>query len=439
MDDDRLKRATSIKDSYELFDGIYLLGSLQSGVTIYNQQVRAHNLIWALRRLADESGIEPSSGAVVGGGIGGLTTTACLHSMFPEADVTLFEKQWELCPLQLGSDNRWVHPSIYEWPEPGSRSPSSGLPLLNWSEGRASDVARQVISHFSNLVSAFQRAPGLYLGTRHLKVEHSNRVVEWLGTSTELRNGFLSYLSASGSKKKFDVIVLATGFGVERTSPVSEAGSYWQNERLAQPSFDGRRTNYLVSGYGDGALVDLARLRISRFRQDTIVYELFADQLDIDEVELCELKNKIAADPQRAFDGLSGVFDGPFAHVVEKVRQRLRSDTSVIMHLSGSPQQRKTSISDVFSGNASFLNKVLFFALYRAGGFTPCFDSLEEAVTDYGIEPRCVLVRHGTDPVEVLKRTFHDPRAVDDAVCKMRTNEVQSEERCWAPGSFRTS
>lgn len=439
MDDDRLTRATSIKDSYELFDCIYLLGSLQSGVTVYNQQVRAHNLVWALRRLADESGVEPASVAVVGGGIGGLTASACLHSMFPKTDVTLFEKQWELCPLQLGSDNRWVHPRIYEWPDPGSRSPSSGLPLLNWSEGRASDVARQVISRFSNLVSAFQIEPKLYLGTRHLKVEHSKLEVEWLGTSTELRNGFLNYLSSSGSKEKFDMIILATGFGIERTSPVSEAGSYWQNERLAQPSFDGRRTNYLVSGYGDGALVDLARLRISRFRQDTIVYELFPDQIDSDERNLCMLKAEIAKDPTKAFDTISRSFDGPFRHVVEKVRQRLRFDTSVVMHLSGSPKERKTSISSVFSGNASFLNKVLFFALYRAGGFTPCFDDLEDAVNDYGIERRCVLIRHGTNPVDVLKKTFHDSRAIDDAVCNMRTNKVQSEERCWAPGSFRTS
>lgn len=439
MDDDRLNRATSIKDSYELFDGIYLLGSLQSGVTVYNQQVRAHNLIWAIRLLADVTGAEPTSVAVVGGGISGLTTSACLHSMFPSANVTLFEKQWELCPLQLGSDNRWLHPRIYDWPDPGSRTPSSGLPLLNWSEGRASDVARQVISRFSNSVSAFQTEPKLYLGTRHLKIEHSTREIEWLGTTTELRNGFLNYSRTVGDKKKFDVIILTTGFGIERTSPVSEAGSYWQNERLAQPGFDGRRTNYLISGYGDGALVDLARLRISRFRQDTIVYELFPDQIDNDEEKLCQIKEKITEDPTRAFDILSDAFAGPFEHLVEKIRQRLRSDTSVVMHLSGPSNDPKTSISGVFAGSASFLNKLLFFALYRAGGFTPSFDNLEETAKEYGIERRCILIRHGTDPVYVLRNIFHQTTALDHAVCNMRTKAVQSQERCWAPGSFRTS
>jgi hypothetical protein len=38
--------------------------------------------------------------------------------------------------------------------------------------------------------------------------------------------------------------------------------------------------NYVVSGYGDGALVDLCRLTIERFRQDTILYELFGPELD---------------------------------------------------------------------------------------------------------------------------------------------------------------
>lgn len=439
MEDDRQLRAKKIIETFELFEGIYLIGSLQTGVTVYNQQVRAHNLVWAMKKMAESGGNEPSSVAVVGGGISGVTAAACLHSMFPDLRVTIFEKQWELCPLQLGSDNRWVHPRIYDWPDPGSRAPSSGLPLLNWGEGRASDVARQVISGFADTSVLLNAASELYLGTRHLKISHHTKEIEWLGTRTELESGFLQFSDAAGDKQKFDAVILATGFGIERTSSISEAGSYWQNERLAQPSFDGRRTNYLISGYGDGALVDLARLRISRFRQDTVVYELFPGRIDQEEDRLCELKQRMLDEPDKAFDILAEAFDGPLERLVQIIRQRLRSDTSVVMHLSGSPNDPKTSISSVFSGSASFLNKLIFFALYRAGGFTPYFGTLKEASKEYGIERRCVLIRHGTDPVEVLRNIFHDTLALNEAVCEMRTKAVQTQDRSWAPGSYRTS
>ena len=46
---------------------------------------------------------------------------------------------------------------------------------------------------------------------------------------------------------------------------------------------NGGRQNFLVSGFGDGALIDLCRLTIERYRQDTILYELFPGI--VDEVE----------------------------------------------------------------------------------------------------------------------------------------------------------
>jgi hypothetical protein len=129
---------------------IFLIGLLYSGVTIFNQQVRALNLIWALdhaKRLESASAI-----AVVGGGIAGLTAAMALRKIFssspgsPHRTVTLFEKRSVLCPLQRGCATRWVHPHIYEWPEEGSTNPSAGLPVTNWRAGRAADVATGIVS-----------------------------------------------------------------------------------------------------------------------------------------------------------------------------------------------------------------------------------------------------------------------------------------------------
>ncbi len=438
MEPNRSSRAISIEDSFSLCDGISVLGCLQSGVTVYNQQVRAHNLLWSIKQIVDDGGAEPNSIAIVGGGIGGLTAAACALALFSKIEISLFEKQWELCPLQLGSDNRWLHPRIYDWPDPGSRAPSASLPLLNWTEGRASDVARQIISGFAQSTAATSGTLSMHLGVRHLKINSASRMIEWMGNRAVLDGGFLKFEEPAGNSKKFDRIILATGFGLECTSEISEAGSYWQNERLGQPAFDGQRQTYLISGYGDGALVDLCRLVISRFRQDSIVYELFPNDIETMEVKLLKLKHDIISNPKQAFDLLEDAFDGPLADVPKLFQQRFRNDTRVVMHLSGKTSNPKRSIADLFSGDASFLNKLALFALYKSGGFIPYFGSIDNAVNEYGIAKGRVLIRHGTQPTDVLRGLFTDEAAIDKGVCRLRAKPVQTPERCWVPGIFPT-
>ena len=99
----------SIESHYRLADGVYLLGCLEKGVTVHSQQVRAHNLIWSLAELRTDV----ESIAIIGAGIGGLTTAACALSAFPETTkITLFEKHWDICAIQQGCDNRWLHPNV---------------------------------------------------------------------------------------------------------------------------------------------------------------------------------------------------------------------------------------------------------------------------------------------------------------------------------------
>ncbi len=46
--DVRIDRAKKTVRSYQVSEGLFLLGSLEKGLTLHNQQVRAHNLVWAL-------------------------------------------------------------------------------------------------------------------------------------------------------------------------------------------------------------------------------------------------------------------------------------------------------------------------------------------------------------------------------------------------------
>ena len=55
------------------FPRVYVIGHKASRVTIYAQQVRALNLIWALN---EQNPLEGKNIVVVGGGIAGVTTAA---------------------------------------------------------------------------------------------------------------------------------------------------------------------------------------------------------------------------------------------------------------------------------------------------------------------------------------------------------------------------
>jgi hypothetical protein len=49
--EDPAKRAEAVEKSFLVHPGLYMIGSLERGLTVYNQQLRAHNLVWALWEL----------------------------------------------------------------------------------------------------------------------------------------------------------------------------------------------------------------------------------------------------------------------------------------------------------------------------------------------------------------------------------------------------
>ncbi|MEP1420530.1 MAG: FAD-dependent oxidoreductase [Erythrobacter sp.] len=427
-------RADGIIAEFCVEKGLYTVGIFESGVTVYSQQVRAHNLVSALSEKADHS--QPESWAVIGGGIAGLTTAACALALFPSVKVTLFERQWELCSMQLGSDSRWLHPRIYDWPSEGSRAPSASLPILNWKEGRASDVSRQIIGRFSDLAERHPGRLSIILGARHLKIRENGTQIEWLGHPANIEGGFLKFEQPLGAQKKFDKTFLATGYGLEQKASVSLANSYWENDEIGQPFFDGRRQAYLISGSGDGALIDLCRLCISRFRQDTIVYELLGKAIERREKALRGLRDEIILDRENTFSIFERHFFEDYEYVIDALKKRLRNDTTVIMHLSGHPDRPNDSMADTLRAPTSFLNKFLFFALYKAGAFVPAFGEIDAIAEEFGVDASSVLVRHGADREKNLIQLFGES---SDLLAKVRNHgagSTQKSERCWTPGSI---
>jgi hypothetical protein len=234
--------------------------------------------------------------------------------------------------------------------------------------------------------------------------------------------------------EKFDIIVLATGFGTETTVPGYQKESYWRNEQLAQPPLDGGQHRYLISGFGDGASVDLCRLTIERFRQDTIVYELFGENLEGNEYHFGRALDDIGVDAN-VFDLLCVNDDTRLRIPRERLANRIRKDTQVTLHLLGRHKD-VTKFQHIFGRRSSFLHRVITYLLYRCDAFDLDFSELSAAVDRHDIDPSNVLCRYGADTTGHLKSLFVDPDTVTPRFTEMKKRQVQKPNRFWIPGTF---
>jgi hypothetical protein len=231
------------------WDNIFVLGCFARHVTIYSQQVRALNLIWTLDH--DYGGLKQKRVAIIGAGGAGLTAAAA--ALLSGSHVTLLEQQSGPLMLQKGNWKRWLHPHIYDWPFTNEPDRDARLPVLNWTASNSEEVANQIGNSWAAIAKSFE-------GFLDLQTSVANVEVSYEPT----RGPTVSWNSAG--PRHFEVVILAVGFGLEGGSVCR---SYWAPDDL-DVGF-GPHQKCLVSGYGDGGLIDLARLCIRDFRQDELV------------------------------------------------------------------------------------------------------------------------------------------------------------------------
>ena len=115
-------------------EDVYALGAIDSRLTLYSQQVRAHNLAYAIR---EEYGSNHHVG-IVGCGIGGMTLGALLA--LDGLHVHMFEQGPHPLHLYERAHHRWLHPRILDWPEFESLGDRAMLPVFDWVANDASAV-----------------------------------------------------------------------------------------------------------------------------------------------------------------------------------------------------------------------------------------------------------------------------------------------------------
>jgi tetratricopeptide (TPR) repeat protein len=236
------------------FERLFVLGtSRRQSITIYSQQLRALVLASALAEQLEA----PSSIAIVGGGIGGLMLARALATLSPESDITVIERRASLLHMLVGCRTRWLHPAINLWPKALT---TRILPFFKWHPdgGFAHDVAKKWLDEWNAFLIGKSRIR-VMLDT-HLRgspQEHGGKI----------------FLDAPGlGTAAFDRAIIAVGFGIEAQFPgAEESPSYWAVDSLEQENVRaaaGAR-RILISGVGDGGLIDFARARIRGFDHQT--------------------------------------------------------------------------------------------------------------------------------------------------------------------------
>lgn len=433
-------------------DARFFLTPPSSAITVYRQQIRALNLALAIHECWDD---EPSlarssrSGArvaVLGGGIAGITVAAGLVRQ--GFNVHLFEQRPELCHLQAGCETRWLHPHIYEWPDPKSHILDARLPLLNWSAATAGDVVKQILRQFDNIKGGPKGICHIYL---RASAKSQGMNVTWDNADIDNASNLPGWLGRGGAQL-FDVVIFAVGFGIERGVTDRSVSSYWRNDQYGQSQPGGRSEKsdvVLVSGVGDGGLIDLIRVCLQGFKHGDLVEDLFGGCTTLvqwlrekREEHVNSLRAGIQHNLQAAFmalerEGNGSALGNEFLTFRTRLKNRLRTNTVTVLN------GEESSFSQILiATKRSFLNIFLAHNLYQLEAFSyiggKCGLSTKHRVADideYGkVHFDAAIVRHGTDREKTFKEVGLGQSEIDDISKSNNALDEAPVERLWSPG-----
>lgn len=380
----------------------YILGCTDKRVTFNTQQTRAFNLVWALfeeGRITSESRI-----AVIGGGLSGMTVAAALNLM--KCKVKLFHEKENLMNIQTGNYQRYVHPNIYDWPAQGCNNNHTDFPCMNWTAGSAQEVCTQIEERWADM-----EAP--------IETIRSKRIDEVKGLGARPR----VHTREGAWSEAFDCVILAVGFGIEKSFPNARWDSYWDVDNLEQPVKMSGTKQYLVSGIGDGGLIDTLRIRFNDFDHEKFT-KLLLDDPELEEIkrQLIEIEEKA---PENDEEFSSYMYDeyeklDISEALKDKLRSQLRKDTKV--ELNG-------RLSDPFSPKACLINRFSIHLLRVVGAISyvegsilsinnvngKCIVNFKNGNKSFPGEYDEVIVRHGPKEVhsEILSGKASLPNVPD--------------------------
>jgi hypothetical protein len=396
---------------------IYTIGMAASRITIADQQRRAVNIIWALLREGRVAAGDRI--AIVGGGVAGITAAA--YALKQHLRATVFEKFDDPFAIQQGS-GRWIHPNIYEWPVDGWSYEQTSLPCMNWRAGTAGQVVAQLRKEWLALVDT----DGLEWKPR----------TEIVGVERGTAGDML--VDLSGTKHgPYSCLILAAGFGEEATRPEFDGKPYWRDDDLHQRLRSGGTA--LVSGCGDGGLIDAIRIALRDFQHEWLATAATRAANDPAFVSsLLRIERNTPAFPDGdALTKATLAITAP-APVTSLIKAQLRPNTSVILNAGR---------EGPFTRAACLINRFIIAELIKLGIVTYMSGKLDSAairrergrfaltIEGSTLDVDLIVVRHGP----VVRPLAHFP-AVDSALAPVRSflrtyraGVDRTRTRAWGP------
>lgn len=201
--------------------------------------------------------------AIAGGGIAGVTLAAMLL-VETELEITVFEKESDVLAHLALAEHRHIHPGINSWPSGQMNSGSilphtTELPLLNWYADSCSNVVAKIIRQYKEIVSQYGITNS---GEKRI---HLETCTEYKGyeIDKEDKRIIINAISENTNRaedlgKKYDILVISTGFGKEKKPIDDSSPGYWQPHLPPVPIKCALGTHpvHIVCGSGDGGLID---------------------------------------------------------------------------------------------------------------------------------------------------------------------------------------
>jgi hypothetical protein len=272
-------------------DGIYVVGPFATRVSFSSQQRRSISLVCDIhedfKKAIDSSGISGRDVCVVGAGLAGITCAAVAAALGARVYILDAEPSSDDAGEEIGccdilatireAVHRDGHPSLNFWPHEDIE-PITRLPLLNWYEGSCEEVAEQIVAEFRRLRTLDK------MGNRILGVIPGRKVTGLRRVPPQSAHGRARWRLVTEPESSaldrwdnvYDVLIFATGFGAE----VNEYGtpSYWSASQdripLMSAAPPSEFANFIVSGTGDGGLIEMLRLLFKGKRAGNIEEEM---------------------------------------------------------------------------------------------------------------------------------------------------------------------
>ena len=338
---------------------LFVIGCYDRRITFYSQQVRALSLVHALKELGYLNS-NPRI-AVIGGGAAGVTAAAAA-ALMTSSNVWLFETAGEFLSLQSTTERRRLDPHIYDWPELDTTDPIADLPILDWESGSCVSVRDDVLTGFEHIW--LRVAPRLQKRPRHsvtgLEVAAGGYDVRYINLDAPT--------PGQEPTERFDMVLLAVGFGREPDEPVQniQSASYWSDAGVPVAEYQGRPApRFFVSGAGDGGLIDFVAAGSRNFDHAGMI-AMIANHPGIDELSTVlsaiDIEARTADAAGARYDFMAAYDAQLFARLnaiglVAAVAQQLRPGVRLTL---------QTQHAEMFEVSTSTLNRLAAYLTIKA-------------------------------------------------------------------------